>query len=112
MKGAAWIKELAVQAAWAAIRTKDTYLHAQFLRLRARRGGKKAIVAVAASILTIVYYIIREERPTETSAPITSLLVIGHAPLVVSWLGCTNSATTSPSLGQWLSFFPVAPSTT
>jgi transposase len=63
MKGAVWIKELMVQAAWAAIRTKDTYLRAQFLRLRARRGSKKAIVAVAASILTIVYYIIRDGTP-------------------------------------------------
>jgi transposase len=63
MKGAVWIKELMIQAAWAAIRTKDTYLRAQFLRLRARRGGKKAIVAVAASILTIVYYIIRDGTP-------------------------------------------------
>ena len=63
MKGAVWIKELMIQAAWAGIRTKDTYLRAQFLRLRARRGSKKAIVAVAASILTIVYYIIRDGTP-------------------------------------------------
>jgi transposase len=63
MKGAVWIKELMVQAAWAAIRTKDSYLRAQFLRLRARRGSKKAIVAVAASILTIAYYIIRDGTP-------------------------------------------------
>jgi len=62
MKGAAWIKELMVQAAWAAIRTRNTYLRAQFLRLRARRGSQKAIVAVAASILTIVYYVIRDGR--------------------------------------------------
>src|SRR4029079_15017334 len=51
MKGAVWIKELMIQAAWAGIRTKNSYLHAQYLRLRARRGGKKAIVAVAASLL-------------------------------------------------------------
>jgi len=62
-KGAAWIKTLMVQAAWAAIRNKNSYLHAQFLRLRARRGGKKAIVAVAASILTAVYYMIRDGSP-------------------------------------------------
>jgi transposase len=63
MKGAVWIKGLMIQAAWAAIRNKDSYLHAQYLRLRARRGGKKAIVAVAASILTIVYYMIRDGTP-------------------------------------------------
>ena len=59
-KGAVWIKTLLVQAAWAAIRTKNSYLRAQFLRLRAKRGAKKAIVAVAASILTIVYHMIRD----------------------------------------------------
>lgn len=63
MKGAVWIKALMIQAAWAAIRNKDSYLHAQYLRLRARRGSKKAIVAVAASILTIVYYMIRNGTP-------------------------------------------------
>jgi transposase len=63
MKGAVWIKVLLIQAAWAAIKTKDSYLRAQFLRLRARRGSKKAIVAVAASILTIVYYMIRDGTP-------------------------------------------------
>lgn len=59
-KGGAWIKTILVQAAWAAARTHDTYLHAQFLRLRSRRGPKKAIVAVAASILTAAYYMLRD----------------------------------------------------
>ena len=44
----------------AAVRTKNTYYRAQFLRLRARRGPKKAIVAVAASMLTAIYYILRD----------------------------------------------------
>jgi len=63
MKGAAWIKTLMIQAAWCAIRVKDSYPRAQFLRLRARRGTKKAIVAVAASLLTAVYYMVRDETP-------------------------------------------------
>lgn len=62
-KGAVWIKTLLVQAAWCATRSKNSYLRAQFLRLRARRGANKAILAVAASILTAVYYIIREGVP-------------------------------------------------
>jgi len=49
-----------VQAAWAAVRTKDSYYRAQFLRLRARRGPKNAIIAVAASMLTAIYYILRD----------------------------------------------------
>lgn len=62
-KGAPWLKEILVQCAWAATRTKGTYLHAQFVRLRARRGPKKAIIAVAASILTAVYHMIKNGVP-------------------------------------------------
>ena len=40
---------------------KNNYLHAQFLRLRARRGPKKATLAVAASILTAAYYLLRDQ---------------------------------------------------
>jgi transposase len=54
-----WLKTTLVQAAWAAVRTKDSYLRAQFLRLRTRRGAKKAILAVAASMLTAVYYMLK-----------------------------------------------------
>jgi transposase len=60
LKSAAWIKTLLIQAAWCAIRKKDSYFRAQFLRLRARRGPQKAIVAVAASMLTAVYHMIRD----------------------------------------------------
>jgi transposase len=59
-KGACWLKTVLVQAAWAAVRTKDSYYRAQFLRLRAHRGPKKAILAVAASILTAIYFILRD----------------------------------------------------
>ena len=47
-----------VQCAAAAARRKASYLQAQFHRLRARRGAKKAIGALAASILTIVYHML------------------------------------------------------
>jgi len=59
-KGAPWLKTVLVQAAWACTRTKDTYLRAQYLRLKGRRGPKKAVVAVAASILTAAYYVLRD----------------------------------------------------
>jgi transposase len=39
---------------------KTSYLRAQFQRLRHRRGPKKAICAVAASILTAVYHMLRD----------------------------------------------------
>ena len=57
-KGAPWLKTVLVQCAWAATRTKASYLQAQFHRLRARRGAKKALVAVAASILTAIYHML------------------------------------------------------
>src|SRR4029077_13213707 len=48
-KGNPWLRTTLVQAAWAATRKKDSYLQAFYHRVRARRGAKKAIVAVAAS---------------------------------------------------------------
>jgi transposase len=62
-KGAPWLKTVLVQCGWAAARSKDTYLHAQFLRIKSRRGPKKAVVAVAASILTAAYYIVLDRKP-------------------------------------------------
>jgi len=41
-------------------RKKDSYVHAQFLGLKSRRGPKKAILAVAASMLTDVYSMLRD----------------------------------------------------
>jgi len=58
-KGAPWLKTTLVSAAWAAVRVKGTYLQAQFLRLKARRGAKKAILAVAASMLTAAYHMLK-----------------------------------------------------
>lgn len=59
-KGAPWLKTLLVQCAWAATRKKDSYYKAQFNRLRGRRGAKKAICAVAASMLTAIYHILKD----------------------------------------------------
>jgi transposase len=58
-KGAPWLKTALVTAAWAAVRVKDSYLQAQFHRLRSRRGAKKAILAVAASMLTAAYHMLK-----------------------------------------------------
>ncbi len=59
-KGAPWLKTTLVTSAWAGVRVKDSYLHAQFLRIKARRGAKKAILAVAASMLTAAYFMLRD----------------------------------------------------
>jgi len=62
-KGGSWLKPLLVQAAWSAIKKKDSYERALFLRLKSRRGPQKAIVAVAASMLRAIYYILRDGVP-------------------------------------------------
>jgi len=59
-KGSPWLKSTLVQCAWAATRKKDSYLQAQYYRIRARRGPKKAILAVAASILTSIYHMLKD----------------------------------------------------
>jgi transposase len=58
-RGGKWLKTTMVQAAWAAVKVKGSYLQAQFHRLRARRGAKKAIIAVAASMLTAAWHMLR-----------------------------------------------------
>src|SRR3990172_9888971 len=55
-----WLKTTLVQGAWAAARKKDGYLRAQFLRLKSRRGPKKAIIAGAASMLTAGYDMLKD----------------------------------------------------
>jgi transposase len=67
--GAPWLKTVMVQAAWAASRTKGSYLRAQFLRIKSRRGPKKAILAVAATMLQACYYILRDGVPYRDLGP-------------------------------------------
>jgi len=62
-KGGTWLKTMLVTCAWTAVRTKDSYLRAQFLRIKSRRGAKKAIMAIAASMLTACYFMLRDEVP-------------------------------------------------
>jgi len=60
-KGNPWLKVDLTQAAMAARKTKNSYLRAQFNRLATSRGVKKAVIAVAASILTSAYFILRDD---------------------------------------------------
>lgn len=57
-KGNNWVRVALIEAAQAAARKKDSYLSAQFRRLTARRGRKKAAVAVGHTILVIVYWLL------------------------------------------------------
>jgi transposase len=58
--GNPWIRAILVQCAWAATRKKDTYFRAQFRRLL-HRGKKRAIVAVAHSILKVIWHLLRRD---------------------------------------------------
>lgn len=60
--GSVWLIDILTQCAWAAARTRDTYLSAQFWRLARRIGKKKAAVAVAHSILVICWHLLTHDR--------------------------------------------------
>jgi transposase len=62
-KGNRFLRTTLVQAAHAAARTKGTYLSAQYRRLAARRGKKRAILALAHSMLMMTYYMIQRQEP-------------------------------------------------
>ena len=59
-KGAPWLKTTLIQCAVSGSKKKASYLNAQFKRLRQRHGPKKAFCAVAASILTAIYHMLRD----------------------------------------------------
>jgi transposase len=97
-KGAAWLKTNLVQCAAAAVRKKGSYLQAQFHRLRARRGAKKALGAVAASILTAAYHMLasgelyrdlgpapldRRAKASQTHRLVTCLQDLGYAVQII-----------------------------
>ena len=68
-KGNPWLRETLVEAAWAASRARRTYLAAQYHRLAARRGRKKALVAVAHSILVIAYHLLAKGTTYQELGP-------------------------------------------
>jgi transposase len=61
-KGSPWLRKILVEAAHAAAHTKNTYLSAQYRRLAARCGAKKAMIAVGHSILVIIYHVLRDKE--------------------------------------------------
>jgi transposase len=61
-EGNKWLRRTLCQSAWAVTRKKDCYLSAQFRRLAARRGMKRAVMAVAHTMLTIAYTMLKTGR--------------------------------------------------
>lgn len=68
-KGCVWLREALTEAARAAARTRRTYLAAQYHRIAARRGAKRAAVAVAHTILVIVYHLLQRGGVYEDLGP-------------------------------------------
>lgn len=62
-KGNPHIKSVLVQCAWCATRCKNFFLRDWFYRLRARRCAKKALIAVARKLLSIIWYMIANNEP-------------------------------------------------
>jgi transposase len=60
--GNRWLRTAIVQAAWAAVKVKNSYLAAFYHRLAARRGAKRAIFAVAHRILTAIYHMLSKRE--------------------------------------------------
>jgi transposase len=67
--GAPWLKTVLIQCSWAAARTKGSYFQSLYHRLRSRRGAKKAIGAVAASLLTTIYHMLKNGTLYEDLGP-------------------------------------------
>jgi len=61
-KGNRWLRRALAEAAWAANHTKETYLAAQYRRLAARRGKKRALLAVGHTILVIIYHLLKNKE--------------------------------------------------
>lgn len=58
-----WLVSTLVQVSWAASHKKGSYFGAQYRRLAGRRGKKKALIALAHSILTVAYHVLKTTKP-------------------------------------------------
>jgi transposase len=62
-KGSPWLRAALGEVVWSIAHTKDNYLAAHYRRLSKRRGAHKAVVAVAHSVLVVIYHMLRDQRP-------------------------------------------------
>jgi transposase len=63
-KGNRWLRQVLVEVAHVASRTRQTYLAAQYRRIAARRGKKRALIAVGHTILSLVYTLLTQKQPS------------------------------------------------
>ena len=62
-KGNKYLKATLVECARAAIRNKQSYLYSRYQRIAARRGGQRALIAIAHTMLTAIYHMLKEKVP-------------------------------------------------
>jgi transposase len=60
--GNRWLRRALSEAAWAASRSKNSYFAAQYHRIAPRRGKKRALIAVAHSLLTVIYHVLKHHK--------------------------------------------------
>ncbi len=85
-KGSKWLRHVMVEVAHVAVRVRDSRLRAFYLRLRAKKGEKIAVVAVARKTLCIIWHLlVKGERYVEESfeKAVSSVrsAYCGHVPL-------------------------------
>jgi transposase len=68
-QGSLWLRGCLCQGAWAISTKKNHYLSARYRRLAARRGSKRARIAVAHNLLVIAYYILRDKTCYQDLGP-------------------------------------------
>jgi transposase len=68
-KGSKWLRRALVESAWGASHTRGTYAQAQYQRLAARRGRKRALVAVGHTQLVAMYHILKLRVPYRELGP-------------------------------------------
>lgn len=62
-KGNKYLKTTLVECARSAVRNKNSYFYAKYQRISARRGGKRALIAIARSMLIAIYHILKNNQP-------------------------------------------------
>jgi len=62
-RGNVWLRSMLGEVAWASIKTRTSYFSAQFHRIARRRGRNKAAMAVAHSLLVVIYHVLRDRQP-------------------------------------------------
>ena len=62
-KGNKYLRRIMVQCAWAASRTKESYYKTKFEQLCVRKSRKKALIAIARKLLTVVWNLLKERKP-------------------------------------------------